>query len=162
MKRVFLLAVIFGLGATAFAETPAEAAFAKLKSLVGTWKGRLMGNDIVVTYTLTGAGSALAETQFPGTDTEMLTVYHMDNGKLVLTHYCSSGNQPSLKFTPAKDARYLNFKFDHGSNMKLSDHHMHELSIFFKNPDEIESVWKGWADGKESHTAKFELKRQAD
>src|ERR1700758_3109950 len=60
----------------------AEVAFKKLKTLVGSWTGKTshgekkeeakkdhedaMPDEVSVTYKLTGAGSALVETQFPG------------------------------------------------------------------------------------------------
>src|SRR5262245_39289826 len=71
----------------------AKAAFAKLKTLVGTWKAtsseeqkaeikKKHGDDhpteADVNYKLTGAGSALVETQFPGMPHEMVSVYHLD------------------------------------------------------------------------------------
>jgi len=161
MRKFILFTVVAVFGATAMAETPNEIAFAKMKALVGTWRGQAFGNDFEVTYKLIGAGSAVTETYFAGTPTEMLTVYHMDKSRLVLTHYCASGNQPSLKFVPGKDSNKLSFKFDHGSNMKLTDSHMHDLTIYLKGTNQIASVWQGWAKGKLDHTAKFEMKRQA-
>ena len=161
MKKISFAISVLALTAMAQAETPAQAAFSKIKGLVGTWKGQFSGSEFEVNYKLIGSGSAIVETQFPGTATEMVTVYHMDNGKLVLTHYCAAGNQPSLKFVPGKDSNRIDFKFHHGSNMKLSDSHMHDLTIVFKGPDEVVSVWKGWDKGKLGHTAKFELTRQS-
>ena len=54
------------------------------------------GEESVV-YKLTGAGSALVETQFPGTGHEMVSVYHLDGDDLRMTHYCAAGNQPRVK-----------------------------------------------------------------
>jgi hypothetical protein len=43
-------------------------------------------------YTLTGGGSVLMEV-LGG----MSTAYHLDNGTLMLTHYCGAGNQPRMR-----------------------------------------------------------------
>ena len=60
--------------------------------------------DLVARYAVTAAGSAVVETVFPGTEHEMVTVYHADGSDLVLTHYCMEGNQPRMR---AKAARRL-------------------------------------------------------
>ena len=82
----------------------AKAAFAKLKTLAGSWKSKTSHDEkedakkehadvdpeeVAVTFKLTGAGSALMETQFPGTPHEMVSVYHVDGKELRMTHYCA-------------------------------------------------------------------------
>ena len=83
----------------------AEAAFKKLKTLVGSWTAKTshdekkeeakkdhedaMPDEVSVTFNLTGAGSALVETQFPGMPHEMVSVYHLDGKELRMTHYCA-------------------------------------------------------------------------
>ena len=54
-------------------------------------------DQVVSTYRVTAAGSAVMEVLFPGTDHEMVTVYHQDGDDLILTHYCAAGNQPRMK-----------------------------------------------------------------
>src|SRR4051812_25593828 len=72
----------------------AKTAFARLKTMAGTWQNKLEGagkdhhgGDDKVIYHLTGAGSALVETDFPGSDHEMVSVYHLDGDDLRMTHY---------------------------------------------------------------------------
>ena len=79
----------------------AKSAFTQLKTLAGTWNNKVSGhhehehaNDTKVIYRLTGAGSALVETDFPESDHEMVSVYHLDGDDLRLTHYCADG-QPA-------------------------------------------------------------------
>jgi hypothetical protein len=76
-----------------------ENAFARLKTLVGTWeveeasvRGEAYEDTRTVVYELSGKGSALVE-HFYG-ESSMASVYHMNGAELRLTHYCSAGNQP--------------------------------------------------------------------
>jgi len=46
-----------------------------------------------VTYRVASAGSVVQETLFPGTPHEMISMYHLVDGELVLTHYCAMANQ---------------------------------------------------------------------
>ncbi|MCK7511304.1 MAG: hypothetical protein MZV70_49445 [Desulfobacterales bacterium] len=59
------------------------------------------GPAVSVTYRITANGSVVLETLFPGTDHEMLTLYHLDNDRLGLTHYCAMGNQPRMELDPS-------------------------------------------------------------
>ncbi|HMB55019.1 MAG TPA: hypothetical protein VKU40_17005, partial [Thermoanaerobaculia bacterium] len=71
----------------------AEAAFEMMKGLAGDWQGTAAGEaGAEVDYRVTGNGSVVMQTQFPGTEHEMISMYHLVDGELVLTHYCSSGN----------------------------------------------------------------------
>jgi len=146
------------------AASPPNPAFEKLKSLAGTWSGKAgtKGGDTseaTVTYRLTGGGSALVETLFAGTPHEMVTVYFLDGEQLKLTHYCTAGNQPSMRLTGV-DGNTLRFEFVSGTNMKLSDMHMHAASITFLDPNQIVAEWTAWRDGKPAEIATFELSRK--
>ena len=67
----------------------------------GKEKGEDHKGEASVVYKLTGAGSALVETQFPGSSHEMVSVYHLDGEDLRMTHYCAVGNQPHVKLDRA-------------------------------------------------------------
>ena len=162
MNRFALLAVgtLFVI-ACASADSSSSKAFDRMKSLVGTWTGKAGEMKLKVTYKLVGAGSTLVEDQFPGEPHEMMTTYHMDNDKLVLTHYCAAHNQPSMKLIPGKDPSTLRFEFVSGSNMKPADTHMHSLKIHFVDKDHVVSEWTSYTDGKPSGTATFDLRRSS-
>ena len=84
-------------------------------------------DEAAVTFKLTGAGSALVETQFPGMPHEMVSVYHLDGKELRMTHYCAAGNQPRVKLDRAKSTPdELIFVFDGGTNLDPEkDMHIH-------------------------------------
>jgi hypothetical protein len=155
----------------------AKTAFKQLKTLVGSWKSDITETkhadkskehpdhpkgDIAVTYKLTGAGSALVETQFPGAAHEMVSVYHLDGNDLRMTHYCAVGNQPRVKLDRAKSTpNHLIFNFDGGTNLDpAKDMHIHALQITFHEDGKVTSAWDGYQDGKKMHTTSFLLTRQ--
>lgn len=137
-----------------------KEAFAKLKQLVGTWEESKPEGSFQVIYKLTGGGSALIETQFPGSGMEMTSVYHMDGENLMMTHYCAAGNQPTLIYVPGKSATELKFDFHKGSNMKPTDMHIHGAVIKLLASDHIKSDWIGFMNGKDAGTTTFDLKRK--
>jgi len=155
----------------------AKAAFARIKTLAGTWKSKTSmeatadhakekgadhkGEDSIV-YKLTGAGSALVETQFPGQGHEMVSVYHLDGEDLRMTHYCAAGNQPRVKLDRANSKpNELIFLFDGGTNLDpQKDRHIHGVTITFHDDGKVTSAWDGYADGKKAETAIFVMTRQ--
>lgn len=160
MNRILItLLTLLAAFPVASADLTPQQAFEKLKKLEGTWEGQAGGGAAKVTYKLTGAGTALVETQFPGSPHEMVTVYHLDKGALVMTHYCAAGNQPSMKFKPGKDANVLAFDFYQGSNMKPGDMHMHSMKLTFKDDNHVVSNWTSFAGGKSAGTVSFDMKR---
>jgi hypothetical protein len=146
----------------------AKAAFARLKELAGTWKNDVSGHgdehrssENKVVYRLTGAGSALVETDFPGTGHEMISVYHLDGDDLRLTHYCAAGNQPRLKLDRAHSSTdKLVFVFDGGSNLNpAKDMHIHGMTMVFEKDGKVDNAWEGYQNGKSSGFTHFKLSR---
>ena len=105
--RLLLALVIFAASGLALASDAATARFDHLKALAGQWT--MIGGDgsVAVTYRVTAGGSAVIETLFPGAAYEMVTVYTIDDGALVLTHYCAEGNQPRMKAVTGGDAKTI-------------------------------------------------------
>jgi hypothetical protein len=160
----------------------AKSAFARIKGLAGTWNAKISEghgakepqqkaeehkravhqNGEPVVFKLTGAGSALMETQFPGSDHEMVSVYHLDGDELRMTHYCAIGNQPRVKLDKVHSTPdQLIFVFDGGSNLDpQKDMHIHGLTITFHGDGKVTSAWEGYAGGKSAGTTKFSMNRQ--
>jgi hypothetical protein len=156
----------------------AKAAFKRLTTLAGTWKGQIAGehkddknkddadrhpDKASVTYKVTGAGSALVETQFPGQAHEMVSVYHLDGDDLRMTHYCAARNQPHVKLDREKSTPdHLIFVFDGGTNLDpKKDMHIHGLEITFHDDGKITSAWEGYVDGKSAGFTSFLMTRQS-
>jgi hypothetical protein len=158
----------------------ARAAFARLKKLAGTWTAETShggeakskaeehkaahGDRPTVVFKLTGAGSALVETQFPGAPHEMVSVYHLDGHELRMTHYCAAGNQPRLKLDRAKSrSDHLVFDFDGGTNLDpKKDGYIHNLDITFHEDGRVTSTWEGYSGEKSAGCTAFLMTRQAE
>jgi hypothetical protein len=158
-----LLALIATSAAPSGQDAPGKQAFAKMKTLVGKWKGTMgSGKDAMpasVEYKLTGSGTALVETLGPGSPFEMVSVFHMDGDSLVMTHYCGAGNQPFMKFQPGKNPNVVFFDFVRGSNMKPTDMHMHRVTFTFDGRDHVMADWQTFQGGKPGESAKFNFRR---
>lgn len=148
------------------ATAAADAGLARLVALQGDWvdaTGQMAPPDVVlVTYRVTGGGSAVVETLFPGAPEEMVTVYHRDGHDLVLTHYCAAGNQPRMRCRRPGPAELV-FEFDGGANIDPArDMHMHSARMAFTGPDEITGEWQGWEGGRADpeHLVRFHMKRK--
>lgn len=133
--------------------SPAAASLEKMKKLVGTWvaadKDGKPTDQVVSVVKLTGAGSVVHETLFPGQPHEMVSMYHLDGNDLVMTHYCALGNQPRMKADPQSPTNQIHFVFAGGTNFDpAKDKHMHEGTVTFFDDDHIE--WSGcaWEGGK--------------
>ena len=98
-----LVVALLALNATA---APAPA-FEKLKALEGTWDATMLkpdGEKTTVEYRVTANGTVVMETMFRGTPHEMINLYTVDGDALVATHYCSAGNQPTLRLNAEKSS----------------------------------------------------------
>lgn len=146
---------------------PAKAGFEKIKKLVGTWveadKDGKPTDKIVSVVKLTAGGSAVHETFFPGSDMEMVSMYHLDKGDLIMTHYCMLGNQPKMKANPKSAANTIKWEFAGGTNLDpTKDTHMHSSTVKFVDDDHLEIEGEAWADGKVSkdHCGTMKLVRK--
>ena len=170
MKKLTATACL--MAALSAVATPAEAAdrgaagqtvtgpdgpalFEKLKSLVGEWRGSWSpgGSETLVTYSLTGNGSVLVEDYVLGApkgSRSMSTLYHLDGDQLMLTHYCSIGNQPRMRAT-ALSADGREVVFDHFDITNLGKTGYSErLTLTLTDEDHIALSYRGSRTGGSS------------
>ncbi len=139
--------------------------FEKMKSLVGNWTGKckmgcLKDQDLLVNYKLTGGGSAVVETISPGTPHEMTTIYHMEKGQLVMSHYCTLGNCPKMTLKKSTDNE-LSFEMKGKDGISSAQEmHMHALDITWKDANHISASWVMYTDGKANPVEPFVLTRK--
>jgi hypothetical protein len=145
---------------------PANAQrFEALKKLAGDWvevgKDGKPADKVVSSIRVTSAGSAVQETLFPGSDHEMVTMYHLDGDDLVLTHYCSLGNQPRLRAEPGTDVNKIVFKFVSSTNLKSNDdHHINGATLTLDGKDHFQAEWVSCKGGKTCHQVRLDLVRK--
>ena len=134
---------------------PTNPGLEKLKKLAGTWveadKDGKPTDKVVSVVKVTAGGSAVQETLFPGQPMEMVSVYHLDQGELVMTHYCVLGNQPRMKADPKSPPNQIKWVFTGGTNLDpTKDAHMHGGTLTFIDDDHIEFAGEAWEGGKPS------------
>ena len=152
----------------------AATGFERMVALEGTWTGESItvpvgktkeegtkSNSTVIYESIANDTSVIA-TYAKDTPMEMVSVYHMDGpDRLIHTHYCAVGNQPSMKYEPSQNASEIVFKFTHGTNMDVEkDGHVHDATIRFIDDDTIETESIAWNEGKPAYTRYATLKRQ--
>lgn len=141
-----------------------SAEFERMKTLVGTWEGKVdMGQgpiDMTIKYRLLAGGSVLEERCFIDTPNEMVSMYYDQGGKLAMTHYCVMGNRPGM-LLKSSDAKTINFDFDKSCGIDVKkESHMHALSITFDDADTFTSSCKAIMDGKEMPEKPSTFKRK--
>jgi hypothetical protein len=144
-------------------KTTGVLAFDQLKTLVGEWEGKNEGGPVKITYTLVSGGTALMERMQPATEAEMITMYSADGDKIVVTHYCSEGNQPSMKTETLKaTANKYSFSLVSVSGLKSPDAgHMTGLVLTLLDKDHLKQEWTYTDKGKTS-TNSFEFRRKPE
>jgi hypothetical protein len=142
----------------------ADAIFARVKSLAGEWqesstKGWTAGNRIRV---LARGSAVLFESSFPDApDSGMATLMYVDNGRLLLTHYCEARNQPTLIASSASaDGNTITFTFLSGTGMKSRDDgHMDKMVLKFAGADSYRTQWTWYSAGTERWLEDIEHRR---
>lgn len=145
------------------ASDSAAAAYERMKSLAGSWKSSMEGEDhtSTITYRVIANGSAVVESMLAGTPMEMETIYHLDGDRLLATHYCAAGNQPRMKATKITPTS-TTFEFLDATNLPSRNAmHMGGLVLEFVDKDHVKANWTSFKDGKAEEHAIFSLTREA-
>jgi len=124
--------------------------FDQLKTLVGEWEGTNSGGPVKITYTLVANGTALMERLQPANEPDMITMYSADGDHVVVTHYCSGGNQPQMvaQATTGKTEK-LSFTLVRITGLKTPDEdHMVGLVLTLSDKDHLVQEWKYQSKGK--------------
>ena len=158
-------AVLAGSNPATSSVSNAQTSFALMKSLVGNWEGKTsMGDSVQVSYRLTAGDSALMseiQGEMGGHSEDMITMIHMDGGRLLLTHYCPMGNQPRMKASPSTDGKSVTFDFLDATNLASPDAgHMHSVTFTFVDSTHHTEEWRFLDHGKQK-VEKFDLQKKS-
>jgi hypothetical protein len=130
----------------------AKAAFDQLKTLAGEWQAESQHGKSKVTYELIANGSVLVEHDIMPGHGDMITAYHLDGDQLVLTHYCTAGNQPHMVAQKYDGQNgQLDFGFVSAGNLKPGAGHMHNARFHLVSANRFDAAW----DFVEGDTVKF-------
>jgi hypothetical protein len=132
-------------------------AFNVMKPLAGEWKEIGKGEKgTKVRYELVADGTALVEYLNPGKPECMVTVYYPDGNRVMMTHFCTDGNQPRMVGTGT--SKQMTFKMVDITNLEPGAGHMAGLTITFLAPDHITAAWL-YEKGSLRETHTFDLER---
>ena len=126
--RFLLCLVVMSLATAAVAQSDAQKSFDELKTLAGKWEGPVKvvprmpemetGKPTQVTMRVTSRGNALVHEMLeagavddPTKVDHPVTMLYMDEGRLLLTHYCDAGNRPRMVAKPSPDGKTVEFDF---------------------------------------------------
>jgi len=120
MRRLAILIILVATAAvaqqmpakTSRPQSDAQKAFEKMKTLAGSWEGSFMGMPVQVTIRVTSSGNAiLHEGTSSGMKDNPITMLYVDSDRLLLTHYCDSGNRPRMQGKLSPDGKTVTFDF---------------------------------------------------
>ncbi len=161
MKTVRLATTLLFVLVTsvAFAASAAQKSFEDLKALDGTWEGTVKnGQPVEVDYRVTSNGSALMS-EIKGKE-DMISMFNLDGSRIMMTHYCSSGNQPRMVASASPDGKTFTFAFIDGTNLATPDAgHMSRLIISMPDANHHTEEWIYNDHGKEQKEV-FDLWRK--
>jgi hypothetical protein len=127
----------------------AGAAFERLKALAGEWKGDAASGNATLSYEVIAGGTAIIERESGDGRPTMMTMYHRDADRLLLTHYCMAGNQPRMQARYDRAKNEIVFEFVDATNLTSPDAtHMHNVTIHFVDDNQIETAWQLYQKGK--------------
>ena len=160
---IILAMLISAAGVRAIPSGTEAPVFEQLKTLVGEWEGTNTSGPVKATYTVVAGGSALMERLQSANEPEMITMYSLDGDHIVITHYCSTGNQPQMATdSMTGKAEKYTFSLVRVTGMKSKDEgHMVGLVLTLSDKDHLTQEWKYQDKGKTSAEL-FQFKRKPE
>jgi hypothetical protein len=151
MKTLRIAACIMLFTTAVVAQSDAQKSFDQLKSLAGSWEGKnSMGQSVEVSYRMTAGGSALMS-EIVGHGETMISMINFDGpNRLLLTHYCTVGNQPRMQASASPDGKTITFNFLDATNLDSPQSgHMDHVVIAMLGPDHHTEEWNFIDHGKQ-------------
>jgi hypothetical protein len=131
------------------AQPDARKSFDMLKGMEGKWAGKNQQDQPVeVSFRIISGGSAVMSEILGRGPEDMVTMFHMDGDRLLMTHYCGAGNQPRMKVI-SSDAKSVSFEFFDGTNIGPGDGHMQHVTFTQPDADHHVEEWVFVDHGKE-------------
>lgn len=153
--------------AVALARADAQKSFDKLKTLEGSWEGHVTtvpkmaaieGHAVQVSLRVTSRGNALMhEMRISGIPDNPITMFYVEDGRFLLTHYCDAGNRPRMEGMVSPDGKTLKFDFlDVAGGTEKG--HMHDTKFTVIDANHHTEDWT-YMFGDQSVRAHHDLRR---
>jgi hypothetical protein len=161
--------------ATRAAPSGAQKSFEQLKALAGTWQGAVTtdpkmsemgdGANVKITMRVTSRGNALVHEMNaagvpddPAKSDHPVTMFYLDNDRLLLTHYCDAGNRPRMVARTSPDGKTVEFDFlDVSGNLQYG--HMQHALFTVIDADHHTEDWTFLMPGDKPMRAHMDLQR---
>jgi hypothetical protein len=172
--RFMLSVVLLSLCAVAFAQTDApksdaQKSFDQLKTLAGSWEGRMAtlppqaeieGKHMQVSLRVTSMGNAIVhEMTGEGRPDDPITMLYLDGDRLLLTHYCDAGNRPRMVGKASPDGKTVEFDFLDVAGSTQYGHMHHAVFTMIDANHHIED-WTYMQPGDKPVHAHVDLQRK--
>jgi len=162
MKSIRLIAAfaLLCVPSSLIAQSNAQKVLDRFKSMAGTWQGKSeKGQTSEVTYRLMAGDTAvMAESHMISED--MTSMFYVDGDRLLMTHFCPSGNQPRMQATISPDLKTVTFDFLDATNLAGPQAgHMHRAVYLFSDAEHYSEEWTWKQEGKDAHFH-FEMQRK--
>ena len=180
--KSLLAVVLLSLSTLAFAQSDAKAApesdsqksFDAMKSLAGKWLGPVTVNppmhdmkdaSMEVSLRVTSRGNALVhemkgagQADDPTRYDHPVTMFYLDNDRLLLTHYCDAGNRPRMIGKVSPDGKKVEFDFVDLSGGNQHGHMNHAVFTIIDATHHTED-WTYMTPGDKPVQAHMDLQR---
>jgi hypothetical protein len=168
--RILLSLLVVSLCTPAFAQSDGQRAFEALKSLDGSWEGAVTtepptpeidGKISEATLRVTSMGHALLhEMRIEGRPDDPITMFYLDDDRLVLTHYCDAGNRPRMVARALPDGSKV-VEFDLRDVAGSTQYGNMQHAVFtLIDADHHTEDWTYVMPGDKAVRAHFDLKRK--
>src|SRR5687767_2466785 len=138
------------------APSEAQKSFEALKTLAGSWEGTLTpvppvkdfsGARVTVVIRVTSRGNALMhEMTIAGLPDDPITMLYLDGDRLMLTHYCDTGNRPRMVAKTGPDGKTVTFEvLDISGSTQRG--HMADAVFTILDPDHHLEEWTSYFPG---------------
>ncbi len=143
--RLFALAISVLPAALGAQPDETEDTLTPLQQLeqIRSWEGRWQVAEtpaLQIVFEAAARGSAMIERWETSAGLHSMTIYHMDGGAVIATHYCPQGNQPRLESRSATRGE-IRFEFRDVTGLDPGESHTHELR-FTPDPDGTLRRWE--------------------
>lgn len=148
-------------------KSEAQLAFDKMKTLEGSWEGRMNTPTVPqvdgmlskVTFRVVSRGHTLMhDMKSDRLPDEPITMFVVDNDRLLLTHYCDGDNRPRMTGKASADGKTVEFDFIDISG-KLNVGHMHHAVFTFIDDNHHTEDWTYMMPGDKPMHARIDLQR---
>lgn len=171
--RLFSIAIVLAalaivtLGQSGAQKSDAEKSFDAMKTFAGNWEGHVFVaehpemNNMTghISFRVTSMGNALVhEMSGEGRPDHPVTMFYLDSGRLLLTHYCDAGNRPRMAGKLSPDGKKVEFEFiDVAGGTQYG--HMHHAVFTIIDADHHTEDWTYMEPGDKPVHAHMELER---